>query len=817
MSAPRAVCVGYLITTMISDLRFAARQLMRNPAFSLIAILSLALGIGATTSVFTIINGTLLRTLPYRQPEQLVFITPEKLMGGATNATISGKQFAEWEKDAHSFAGLAAYDWTFTFLVHPDGNESIQGMLGSASLFRVLGIHAMIGRTFTEEETSAEPLPVVLLGYDLWQRRFGGDKTLVGKTIQLNRLPPLTVVGIMPPGLRFLPSRGGAQEPNYNLHDHVDFWLPAAPKPTRGGRWNVVGRLNEGVTLQQARVEMTNLSGAQLQADPRLAGTTAIVTPIAEVLDGEIRRVVLPLFGAVCLVLFIAIANVGGLLLVRGLGRQRELAVRTALGASWLRLLRLTLTESFLLAAIGGVFGVLVAFGVTKLLLLAAPKSIPRLDDVVIDLRVLAFAVGVSLLTALCSGALAAWQILKPDINQALKAGNRGGTQGSSSRRMLGALVAGELALTLTILIGAGLMIQTTMRLTRLNPGYETNDIVTMVVTSLKPNIFEFHKQALEGVSALPGVTSAAFVWGLPLTGNFWRAPITIEGRPPPANPQDRIFLPLRSVTPDYFRLMGISLQRGRLIENRDQANSGGVAIINQEMARRYFPDENPVGKHLSLTPGKPLEIVGVVSDLRNRALDASLEPEVYLAFFQSPAFSKHLVVRTKVDPLALVAAVRHELQQIDPGVVIERIKTMERIRGESVAAQNFAMTLISAFSVVALALALIGIYGVMSYSVAQRAHEFAIRMAIGASQQSVLRLILKEGLFLALIGIAFGLAGAAAATRVLHTLLFEITATDPLTFAVVVSLLVLATLFASWLPARRATKVDPMLALRSE
>lgn len=802
---------------MYTDLRFALRQLWKTPGFALVAILSLALGIGATTAVFSVINRILLRRMPYQQPEQLVFVTPEKIAGGVTNASVTAKLFDEWRQQTRSFARMAAYNWTFTFLVHPDGNESVEGMLGSAELFDVLGVHPLLGRTFTEEE-ARESQPVVLMGYEFWQRRFGADPAIVGKTIQLARYPALTVIGVMPPDIRFLPSRGGAQEPNYNLHAQVGFWLPAAPQPTKPGEsWNVVARLKPGVSLPQARAEMAAIAAAKILADPALAGLTAAVTPIDEVLSGEIRGVVLPLFGAVCLVLFIACANVTSLLVVRGLGRQKELAVRTALGATWVRLLRLALAESLLLALAGGALGILLAVGATKLLLLAAPNSIPRLDEVTLDLGMLAFAVAVSGLTGLTSGAVAAWQVLRPDVNQALKAGGGKQTQGHAGRRLLGGLVAGELALTLTLLIGAGLMVQTILRLVHVKAGYETHEITTMVVTSLKPNVFAFHAEALQKVSALPGVTAAAFVWGLPLTGNQWRVPLAIAGRPPPRNPQDRIVVSLRSVTPDYFRLMGIALRTGRVFSDHDQSGSAPVAVINGEMARRYFPDEEPLGQQLSLPGGKPMEIVGIVGDLHNKGLSAPVEAEVYLPFFQSPAFSKHLAVRSKLGSAEIAATIRREILKIDPGAIIEKVKTMDRIRDDSISAQRFAMTVISAFSLMGVILAAVGIYGVMSHTVMQRSHEIGVRLAIGAQGRHILRLILGHGLILAAAGIALGLAGSAALTRVLRSLLFGVQPIDPLTFIAVPGILAVVALLACWLPAHRATKIDPLQVIRNE
>lgn len=801
---------------MFSDLRFAVRQLIKNPGFTGIAVLSLALGIGATTVVFSIINGALLRPLPYAQPEQLAFLTLEKIAGGATNANPNGPQVLEWTAQAQSFAAMAAYDWTFDFLVLGDRNESLEGMVGPAALFDVLGLKPQLGRTFTPAEISVRDQPVVVLGHQLWQRRFAGDPTIVGRTITLSRLPPLTVIGVMPPGVRFLPSRSNAQEPNYNLHAEVDYWLPAAPQLAQTNRgWNVVARLKPGVTPDRAQSELAGLVAAQTQATPALTGLTAAVTPIDRVLSGEIRRVVLPLFGAVGFVLLVAGANVAGLLLVRGLGRQRELAVRAALGASRRRLLRLVLTESLLLAAIGGALGCGLAVAGTKLLLAVAPHAIPRLDQVGIDFRVLGFALAVSLLTGLVTGVLTAWQLRQPDVNHALKEGGRGG-RGPAHRRMLGTLVAGEVALTLVLLIGTALLLQTMVRLVNVKPGYATDKILTMVVTTLQPNRVQFHQQALERVAALPGVKAAAFVWGLPLTGNNWMANLGIEGRPVSTDPKDTITVPIRSVTADYFSLMDIALRDGRGFTAADKGDAPQVLIINEAMARRYFPNENPLGRRLTSSSGAR-EIVGVVSDLKNTGLGAPVVPEVYVSFFQATAFSKHLAVRTQTDPTAVAALVRRELQAIDPGVVVESVKPMDRIRDDSLSQQRFAMSLLAAFAVVALALSVVGIYGVMSHSVLQRSHEIGIRLAIGAQPRDVLRLILRQGLLLAVVGIVVGVAGAFALTGTLRNLLFEIQPTDPLTFAVIPLLLALVTLLACWLPARRATKIDPMIVLRSE
>ncbi len=803
--------------------------------------------------MFSILNGTLLQSTPYTAADELVFVSPEKLDGTAFSESASGAEVATW-RAAKSFRGVAPYHWTFNFLI-PDGgsgtglrpsltvrperqtvgeadrgpvgsrsaegpgSESIEGLQGTHELFSVLGVTPLLGRTFSPEEKEVGDHPVVVLGYDLWQRQFAGDPAIVGKTIRVSRLPPLTVIGVMPPGLRFLPSRGAAQEPNYNLHAQVDYWLPETPNvaSTKNRGWSVVARLAPGVSLAQAQAEMTQLAVAAAQTDPALAGMTTVVTPIADVLDRDIRRIVLPLFGAVSFVLLIAGANVAGLLLVRGLGRQRELAVRAALGAGGGRLLRLTLMESLLLALAGGALGGALAFAATKVLLAVGAHSIPRLNEVAIDWRVAGFALAVSLLAGLGTGLLTAWQALRPDLNRVIKASGHGAGSGPARQRLLGLLVAGEVALTLVLLIGAGLMLRTMVSLARVDPGYRIDRILTMTVTTLQEDRAGFHRRALEAVQPLPGVQAAAFAWGVPLTGNNWMGPFAIEGRAESDQLKDQVAVPYRSVTPGYFGLMDIALREGRLFDERDQRDAPAVAIINEALARRHFPGENPVGRKVVIFNRQPCEIIGVVRDLRSAALTAPVEPEVYLSFFQQMAFSKSLVVRTAADPRGLIPAVRRALQGVDPAVVIEEIKTMDAIRDQSIAAQRFAMSLIAAFALVALALAIVGLYGVMSHAVAQRSHEIGIRMAIGAQRHHVLRLILRQGALLAGLGIVLGLTGAFTLTGTLRSLLYDVDAVDPLTFIAVPLLLILVVLLACLIPARRATRIDPLVALRAE
>jgi putative ABC transport system permease protein len=800
----------------MNDLKFAFRQLLKNPGFTAIAVLTLAVGIGAATAVFTILNGVLLQPPPYSRPEELVLVSPENSDGTFYNASYSGAQFAEWRAQAGSFAALAPYHWTFNFLVHPHGNESLEGLGCSADYFRVLGLEPFMGRTFTDEEKFVRDQPVILIGHAFWQRRFNSDPNIVGKIIRLSRLPPLTVIGVMPPGVRFLPSRRNAQEPNYNLHAPVDFWMPSPPNFTerRGRNWDVVGRLKPGRTAQQAQAEMTAIAARLAQSESDLAGITAKVSRLDEVLSGEVRRVLLPLLGAVGFVLLIASVNVASLLLVRGLTRQRELAVRAALGAGWLRLVRLALTESIVLAAIGGILGTLLAFAATKILIALAPNSIPRLDQVGVDLKVLGFALGVSLLTGLCVGVVPALRLLRPNLGESLKEGGRGGSRGPSHGQVLNFFVASEVALTLVLLVAAGLMLQTMSRLARVKPGYETEDILTMVVTTLGTNYSTFHRQALSSVSGLPGVQAAAFAWGLPLTGNKWVGNIEIEGRPTSTQFKDQISLPLRSVSADYFKVMGIRLKAGRNFSDDEGTNR--VAIINETMARVHFPNEYAIGKRVKQGSGTS-EIVGIVSDLKNTALAASAESEIYFSFFQAGAFSKHLVVRTKFDPNSLMRTIRSELRRVDPGVVVEEMKTMARIRSDSNAQQQFAMTLISLFSVVALGLSVIGIYGVMAHSVVQRTQEIGVRMALGAQRDDVFRWMLRRGMTPVIMGLLAGLASAFALTQFLRGLLFGISPSDPLTFIALPLVLAAVAALACWLPARGATRVDPMEALRYE
>jgi len=809
---------------MFQDLRFGVRMLLKQPGFTLIAVLTLALGIGATSAVFSLIQGVLLTPPPYQNPEQLVLIQSARTNGQQTPRPPdwAGAQWQEWQKEAKSFDSIAAYRWSFNFLVSDEGSESLQGMWVTRDYFRVAGLQPALGRTFQDSDIGPNTPPVIILGHDLWQRKFSGDPNIVGKTIRVSRQETApTIIGVMPPGIRFLPSPSMAQEPNYNVNAQVDFWTLAVVPPDRMKRqmWNVVGRLQNGATPNQAQAELSILAARQGQADQDFAGLTAQVQPLTVEMNREGRRILLPLLGAAALVLLIACGNAAALLLVRGLGRQQEYAVRCALGAGRMALFRQVCVESLLLALLGGAFGIGLAFGIVKLFKLVGGHAIPRLDAVTTGWPVLAFGFGAAVLAALLAGLIPALLASRLDPMNALKSAGPKSSAGRGERRLLRGVAMAQTALTLALLVGAGLLIRTMHNLANVQTGYDTGRILTMSVTAVQGNLDNFHRQALQRVSTLPGVQHAAFAWGVPLTGNSWPGSVEIEGQPAPAKPSDRLSIPLRSVTQDYFQLLGLPISAGRSFRSTDDDNAPRVAIVNQALVDRYFPQTNPIGKKVRL-PGAPkpdLEIVGVVSNGRTEDLTQVAEPEIYVSFWQMGAFSKHLVVRAATDPRAVAASVQRELRAVDPTAAVEKLKTLEQIRGDSQAARTFAMQLLVGFAIVASALTLIGIYGVLSLSVATRRREIAIRTAVGAERGDILKLVFGEGLRLIAGGVVTGLAASIALSQFLKAFLFGVSPTNPLILLGVGFLFICVALLACWIPARRATKVDPLEALRYE
>src|SRR5499426_1327829 len=737
-------------------------------------------------------------------------------------------KWMERQKEAKSFEAIAAYGWTFNFLVMEDGSESLEGLFVTKDYFRVTGLQPALGRAFQDSDTVNNAPPVVILGHDLWLRRFNGDPNIIGKTVRISRRnTPPTVIGVMPPGIRFLPAPSAAKEPNYNVNAQVDFWVPAAPSPDslKQPFWNVVGRLQSGTTLDAAQAELAVMTARQAQAERDFAGVTARTQSLTDEMNRDGRRILLPLLGASALVLLIACGNVAALLLVRGLQRQQEFAVRCALGAGRVALFRQVSTESLLLALLGSALGVGLALGVVKLFKLIGSHAIPRLDAVTTGWPVLACGLGAAVMAALLAGLLPALRAARLDPMIALKDAGPKSSAGRGDRRLLRGVTMIQTALTLALLVGAGLLIRTMNNLSNVQAGYDTGKILTMSVTAMQRDNRErvaVHQRALERVSKLPSVECAAFAWGVPLTGNNWPFGVEIEGQPAPSKPGDLPVVPARAVTEDYFKLLGQALVAGRNFrstDNRDTPDTTNVAVINQAMADRYFPQANPVGRKFwgFGRNNPPTEIIGVVANSRTDDLTKAAEPEIYLSFWQATAFTKHLLVRTTADPRALMASVQRELRAVDPTVAVENLKTLEEIRGDSQASRSFAMRLMIGFSIVASALTLVGIYGVLSLSVAARRRELAIRTAMGAGRRDILELVLGEGLRLIALGVAAGLAAAIVLSRVLRSFLFEVEPTDPVTLIVVGLLFVGVALLACWAPARRAAKVDPLEALRYE
>ena len=811
---------------MLRELRFAFRMLLKQPGFSLIAALTLALGIGATSAVFSLIQAALLTPPPYQKPEQLVLIPTARTDGQKMDSPRgwAAQQWTEWQKEAPSFDGIAAYDWTFNFLIRNDGSQSMQGMDVTKDYLRVMGLRPVAGRGFEDSDFGQGPVRTILLGYEFWQRAFAGDKQIIGKTVRISRwqVAP-TVIGVMEPGVRFLPSPAAAKEPNYDVNATVDFWVPAEPDPKhlKEPYWNIVARLRDGAAPQQGQKELAVLTAREAQTEKQFEGFAPQLELVTDEMNRDGKRILLPLLGAAALVLLIACGNAAALLLIRGLQRQQEYAVRIAMGMGRLALLRQVLTESLLLALIGGAFGVGLAFGAVRLFKVIAGHAVPRLDGVTAGWAVLAWGLGAAVLAAFFAGVFPALRAFRLDPMEVLKDAGPKGTAGIGERRLLQGVTMLQTALTLALLVGAGLLIRTMVKIANVPSGFNTGRILTMSVTEVQSwsTWGSFHRQALERVAEIQGVQYAAFAWGVPLTGNNWPATLEIEDQPPVVKESDKTALPLRAVTPDYFKLVGMALMDGREFRSTDDDKAPNVAIVNQAFARRYFPQGNVLGRKFWMNgrdkPGT--EIIGEIANGRTDDLTQEASPEIYLSLWQATAFSKHLVVRTTADPRAVVVAVERALRSVDPTAAIENPKTLEQIRDESLASRTFAMNLLTGFSLVASALTLVGIYGMLSLSVASRRRELAIRSAVGAQQGDIRKLIFGEGFRLIAGGVLVGAALAMVLSRALKSFLFEVQPSDPATLIVVGALFVGVGLLACWMPVRRAAKVDPLEALRYE
>ncbi len=813
---------------MWKDLRFGWRMLLGQPGFLAIAVLTLALGIGTTASVFSLVRGVLLTSPPYRRPEKLALVHSLGSDGKPSRQGWAALQWTEWQKEAKSLEGGAAYDWTFNFLIGNDGSESMQGMVVTREYFDITGLHPILGRSFVEAEAGGKAPPVVLIGYDLWQRKFSGDPHIIGKTIRISRIdPPPTVIGVMPPGVRFLPSPGAAQEPNYNVDGLVQFWIPVTPNPARirAMQWDVVVRLRDGVTPAQAESELRLLAAREAQTERSFEGFTPKIEPLPDELNAAGDRILMPLLGAAALVLLIACGNAAALLLVRGLQRQREYAVRSALGGGRIALFRQIVTESLLLSLSGGVIAAGVTIGVVRLFKTIGRHAIPRLDAVTIGWPVVLFGLGVAVFSAVLAGLYPALRGSGLNPSESLKSAGPRSSASRAERRLLAGITMAQTALTLALLVGAGLLIRTMINLSQVQAGYDGSHILSMTVTAVQGDWIAFHRRVLDRVAAVPGVEHAAFAWGVPLTGNSWPVPAEIEGQPIAVKASDRVRLAFRSVTPDFFQLMGFQLIEGRGFRPSDTSDHPQVAVVNQAFADRYFPRGQALGRRFWMgsrtnQDGRPNpggKIVGVIANARTDDLAQAAEPELYLCFWQARAFSKDLVVRTAGDPRGVMANVQREVHAVDPTAAVENVRTFDQIRDESLASRTFAMNLLVGFSVVGGALTLVGLYGILSLSVTSRRRELAIRTAVGAERSDIYRLVLGEALWLIGGGVIAGVALALLLSRVLKSLLFGIAPTDPLTLLGVSTLFAGVAMFACWAPTRRAGKVDPLEALRYE
>jgi putative ABC transport system permease protein len=813
------------------DLRYGLRMLGKRPGFTAVAALTLALGIGANTAIFTVINGVLLRPLPYPEPDHLVMLWEGNPRRNIEQQRVAPPNLAEWREQSRSFENIGYWSGSGEFnLVTADGIEKARCAYVSSHLFSTLRVKPQLGRAFLPEEDQREGPRVALLSYDYWQRRFAADPQVIGRTLTVDTFGrrDYTIVGVMPPGFRF---------PN-----QTEIWLPVGwdgiPRERRGPWLSVIARLKAGVSLQQAQAEMSAIQGRIEQQHPQaLIGSQVAIIPLLEqTLGARLRLALMILWGVVACVLLIACANVANLLLARAADRQKEIAIRLALGGNRWRMIRQLLTESLLLAGLGGALGVLLAKWSLDLLIAFNADHVPRLGETHLDSSSLAFTVLVAGATGLLFGLAPAWQTTKPDLNVALKDTGRGTTDSLQRTGLRSLLIVAEVALSMVLLIGAGLMIRSFAQMTRVDRGFQPDHLLTAKLdfsvsgfttwvrpTETRPQVTI--RELIERLKNQPGVQSVAAV------SDKAGFQITIENHQTGVE-EDYPRTSFQGITSDYFRTMGIPMLGGRTFTDSDALEAPRVAILTESLARRCFPSENPIGKRIHpgrLNPGQVAEpdrwtnvslwteIVGVVADVKSLSLDAQVEANIYVPYWQWPMQTPTLVVRTVGNPANFAAALYSEVKALNKNLPRPKVQTMNERLADVVAQPRFQTLLLGLFGLVALILVSAGIYGVVSYSVAQRTHEIGVRMAFGAERRDILRLVIGQGMKLAILGMAIGLAGALALMQLLKNLLFGVSATDPVTFIAISLLLTLVTLLACYLPARRATRVDPMVALRYE
>ena len=831
------------IDAFLRDVKFGLRTLRRNPGFTGVVVLTLALGIGASTAIFSVVNAVLLRPLPYQNPERLVTLwetkprsvipwtpVPGRLRGDSVLLGVSFPDLVDWKKLNDSFLKLAALAYQEFVLTGPEGPERVEGFRVEPELLQLLGLEPLLGRRFLSEEAEPGKDRVVLLSHGLWQRRFGGSHVM-NQTLILNQQKH-TIVGVLKPDF-LTPIRLWRDF----MSKEADLYVPLSPTPEeqrqrRYGSASVIGRLKQGVTTAQAQAEMEAVVGRLREQYPDTNKDKHVaVLPLHQEYIGNGRSTILALFGSVALVLLIACANVANLLFARAVAHGKEMSLRSALGASRLRLIGQLLTESLIFSMLGGALGALLAYWGTRILLTLAPKDTPRLNEVSVDGHVLIFGVSLSLLTALLCGLAPALKLSRPNWNYSWTAGKRLSSSGNPGS-VNSLLVVAEVALSLVLLTGAGLLVKTFWIVTSIDPGYRAQNLLALNIEPAQSRYSKPHQriaffsQILERVESVPGVLSAAVVTDLPLRGSRGIG-LTIHDRPPRrANEDYHANAEFRVVSRNYFRTMGIPLLRGRTFNDQDTENGAPIVIINQTMARRYWPNEEPIGKRF--VQGDPgyelpwLTVVGIVGDVKHEGQTQKTYAEVYAPYLQVastvPYFlPRELVVRTSSDPMNLVTALRAEIAAVDKDQPAFKIESMAAALAESVSQRRFSMLLLLIFAFLGLALAVIGVYGVLSYMVTQRTHEIGIRMALGARRSDLLRMVIGRGACLTAVGTGIGLVASCLFARALTSQLYGVSATDPTTFAGVALLLTLVALFACWLPARRATQVDPMVALRHE
>jgi putative ABC transport system permease protein len=804
--------------TLLQDLRYGIRMLLRSPGFTAVALLTLALGIGANSAMFSVVNAVLLRPLPYEESERLVFLSEREPQ--LEGMSISYPNFLDWREQNRVFEQIAVFRRQSYNLTGGSEPERLIGGQVSAGLFPALRVKPARGRTFLAEEDKPGGNHVVILSHGLWQRRFGSDPGILGQTLALNG-KNYSVIGIMPPSFLF-PSRAELWTP-VGQESGQPSWQERGNHPGLYG----IGRLQPGVSLAQARGEMDTIAARLEKQYPQSnTGNRVTITPLHETIVSNIRRALWVLLGAVGFVLLIACANVANLLLARAAARQKEIAIRTALGAKRLRVMRQLLTESLLLSVLGGAAGLFLAAWSVDLLVTVSPNNIPRAREIGLDGRVLGFTLMVSLLTGIIFGLAPALQASRPNLNEALKEGSRA-SGGVHSHRFRGALVVAEVALALVLLIGGGLLIRSFYHLQQVDPGFKADHLLTVQISLPQAKYPEdgqkvnFYQQVLQRIGALPGALVAGAATGLPLGNNGNQTSFFLEGKPAPA-PGHVPLAEVAIVSPEYFRAMGMSLLKGRAFTEHDSKDAPRVVVIDEAFASRYWPAEDPIGKRIRFggnDPRNPLvTVAGIVRRVKMDGLNAeSNRVQAYFSFMQQPWSGMTLVVRTAGDPSTLTSSVRQQVLAIDQDQPVYNVRTIEQVWADSVAPQRLNMLLLGIFAAVALILAAVGIYGVMAYSVTQRAHEVGIRLALGAQPRDVLKMIIKQGMALTLIGVIIGLMGAFALTRWMSALLFGVKPADPATFAGIASLLAAVALLATLIPARKATKVDPLTALRYE